>query len=38
MFVKNSQEKKYVNGTLGTVIGFSPITDYPIVETKNGEK
>lgn len=38
MFVKNSQEKKYVNGTLGTVIGFSPITDYPIVETKNGRK
>jgi len=38
MFVKNSLEKKYVNGTLGTVIGFDPETDYPIVETRQGRK
>jgi ATP-dependent exoDNAse (exonuclease V) alpha subunit len=38
MFVKNSQERKYVNGTLGTVIGFDEATDYPIVMTKNGRR
>jgi len=38
MFVKNSQEKKYVNGTLGTIVGFDKETDYPIVETKSGRK
>lgn len=38
MFVKNSQEKKYVNGTLGTVVGFDEETDYPIVETKEGRR
>jgi hypothetical protein len=38
MFVKNSAERKYVNGTLGTVIGFAPETDYPIVETRSGKK
>jgi ATP-dependent DNA helicase PIF1 len=38
MFVKNAVDKKYVNGTLGTVIGFDPETDYPIVQTKNGRK
>lgn len=38
MFVKNSPEKKYVNGTLGTVVGFAKETDYPIIETKNGRR
>lgn len=38
MFVKNSAEKKYVNGTLGTVVGFAKETDYPIIETKNGRR
>jgi ATP-dependent DNA helicase PIF1 len=38
MFVKNSPEKRYVNGTLGTVVGFSEETDYPIVQTKEGRK
>jgi GTPase SAR1 family protein len=38
MFVKNSLEKKYVNGTLGTVVGFSEDTDYPIVQTREGKK
>ncbi len=38
MFVKNSLEKKYVNGTLGTVVGFTKETDYPIVQTHTGRK
>lgn len=38
MFVKNSQDKKYVNGTLGTVVDFEEDTDYPIVETRQGRK
>lgn len=37
MFVKNSLEKKYVNGTLGTVEDFEPITGYPIVRTRDGK-
>lgn len=36
MFVKNSQEKKYVNGTLGMVVDFEKGSDYPIVRTKDG--
>lgn len=36
MFVKNAQDKKYVNGTLGIVTGFDEETDRPIVETKDG--
>lgn len=36
MFVKNSLEKKYVNGTLGTIVGFENVTGLPIVETKDG--
>jgi len=37
MFVKNSLDRKYVNGTLGTVVGFDKNTDYPIVETRAGK-
>jgi ATP-dependent exoDNAse (exonuclease V) alpha subunit len=36
MFVKNSLEKKYVNGTLGTVVDFAPDSNYPIVQTQSG--
>ncbi len=36
MFVKNSQDKKYVNGTLGVVESFDKDTDYPTVKTRNG--
>lgn len=35
MFVKNSLEKKYVNGTLGNVEGFEELTGYPIIRTKD---
>ena len=38
MFVKNSPEKKYVNGTLGTVVGFSSETGFPVVETRAGKR
>lgn len=38
MCIKNNQEKKYVNGSLGTVVDFETLTDYPVVELKNGRK
>jgi ATP-dependent DNA helicase PIF1 len=38
MCIKNNPEKKYVNGSLGIVVDFEPLTDYPIVELKNGRK
>lgn len=38
MCIKNSPEKKYVNGSLGVVTGFETLTDYPIVELRNGRK
>jgi ATP-dependent DNA helicase PIF1 len=38
MFVKNSAEKKFVNGTLGEVIDFDEETDYPVVKTKEGKR
>ncbi len=36
MAVKNSLDRKYANGSLGTVSGFEPSTEYPIVEFYNG--
>ncbi len=36
MFVKNNFEEGYVNGTLGTVVGFEKNT--PIVKTRAGKK
>jgi len=38
MCIKNSQERKYVNGSLGTVIGFEKATDHPIVVLTNGRE
>lgn len=37
MAIKNSPERKYVNGSLGIVTGFEKLTDYPIVEFRNGK-
>jgi ATP-dependent exoDNAse (exonuclease V) alpha subunit len=37
MAVKNSLERKYVNGSLGVVIDFEQGTEYPIVEFKSGK-
>lgn len=38
MCIKNSQDRKYVNGSLGKVVGFEPHTDYPVVELTNGRE
>ncbi len=37
MAVKNSMERKYVNGSLGIVIDFEPVTNYPVIEYYNGK-
>jgi len=36
MFVKNNYEAGYMNGTLGTVIGFDDKEGWPMVETEDG--
>jgi len=38
MAVKNSTDKKYFNGSLGSVVGFEPGSDYPIVQFVNGRE
>lgn len=38
MCIKNSQDRKYVNGSLGKVVGFEPHTDFPVVELTNGRE
>lgn len=38
MAVKNAVDRKYANGSIGTVVGFEPLTEYPIVEFKNGRE
>ena len=37
MCIKNSLERKYVNGSIGKVIDFEASTHYPIVELRNGK-
>ncbi len=37
MCTKNNQKAGFVNGTLGTVVGFQPYTRYPIIDTVNGK-
>ena len=36
MCIKNNPEKRYVNGSLGIIVGFDKESEYPIVELKNG--
>ncbi len=38
MCIKNAQDRTYVNGSLGTVVGFERGTDYPIVALKSGQE
>lgn len=38
MFTKNNASAGYVNGTLGTIIGFTSDKKYPIVKTTDGLK
>lgn len=37
MCIKNSPERRYVNGSLGIVRGFEPLTNYPEIELRNGK-
>jgi len=37
MFTKNHPDEGYVNGTLGTVVGFDVTKKFPIVRTRDGE-
>ena len=36
MFTKNNPKEGYVNGTLGSIIGFSSYNNYPTVKTREG--
>lgn len=36
MCIKNSPDRKYANGSLGTVVNFEPTTGYPVVDLANG--
>lgn len=38
MCIKNSPDRKYVNGSLGMVRDFEELTGYPVVELRNGRK
>jgi ATP-dependent DNA helicase PIF1 len=38
MCIKNSQDKKYVNGSLGVVKDFEPYTHYPVIKLVNGKE
>lgn len=38
MCIKNAADRKFVNGSLGKIIGFERLTDYPIVELTNGRE
>ncbi|MFZ1258729.1 MAG: PIF1 family ATP-dependent DNA helicase [Candidatus Saccharimonas sp.] len=37
MAVKNDLSRRYVNGSIGTVVDFEPGSDYPVVEFMNGK-
>jgi ATP-dependent DNA helicase PIF1 len=36
MCIKNAQDRKYANGSLGVVVDFEKSTDYPVIELTNG--
>lgn len=38
MCIKNSQDKKFVNGSLGVVEDFEPGSDYPVVKLTTGRE
>lgn len=38
MFTKNNTGAGFVNGTLGTVVGFDQVKQFPIVKTHSGQK
>lgn len=36
MAVKNAPDKAYANGSIGVVVDTEPLTDYPVVQFRNG--
>jgi len=38
IFIKNSPEQKYFNGTIGVVKGFDKLDKMPIIETTSGDR
>lgn len=38
MCIKNAQDRRYANGSLGTVVGFEDVTDCPVVELTSGRQ
>jgi ATP-dependent DNA helicase PIF1 len=38
MCIKNSQDKKYVNGSLGVVEDFEPYSHHPVIKLLNGKE
>lgn len=38
MAVKNAPDRRYANGSIGTVVDFEPLTEYPIVEFRSGRE
>lgn len=38
MFTKNNSGAGFVNGTLGTVVGFDTEKQYPVIKTSNGSR
>lgn len=38
MAVKNATDRKYANGSIGTVVEFEQGTEYPVVEFRNGNR
>lgn len=36
MAVKNAADRRYANGSIGEVIDFEPVTEYPIVKFRSG--
>jgi ATP-dependent DNA helicase PIF1 len=38
MCIKNSTERRYVNGSLGVVVGFETLSGYPEVELRSGKR
>lgn len=38
MCIRNSPDKRFVNGTLGTVVDFEPLLGYPIVQLRSGKE
>ncbi len=38
MAVKNDPNRRYVNGSIGTVVDFEPATEFPVVQFMNGKE